>query len=220
MTFLVLLLSLAAWAEPVQSELYRVEGQPAYCTEDDRSRAGHRELPEIDLGITGRDKAEVLHMKVVKHGWTAEKDFSITVRLQVISCLRDEEGVRYKFFEQPDAQDWAEAHVATGLFNGHIFRADFRRVIFVESDDDDENVYYAQFIIPQDKLFSSRHLKKFRDGKNAETSVQITYHYKNNESHVRPPFIFERDEKRFPGTFSLELLFTTGKLKKISQGSR
>jgi hypothetical protein len=215
MTFLVLLLSLAAWAEPVQLDLYRVEGQPAYCTDDDRSRAGNRELPEIDMGITGRDKAEVLHMKVVRSGWTPEKDFTLTVRMQVLSCLRDAEGVRYKFFEQPDAQDWAEAHVATGMFSGNIFKADFTRVVFLDSEAD-ENVFYAQFVIPQEKLFSSRQLKKFREGKNAETSVQLTYHYKNSESRVRPPFIFEKDEKRFPGTFSLELQFTQGNLKRIS----
>lgn len=218
MTLLVLLLSWAAWADPSHTQLYRVEGQPAYCLEEDRSRAT-RELPEFDMGITGQEKAEVLHMKVVKTGWTAEKDFALTVRLQIMSCLRDEEGVRYKYFEQPDVKDWAEAHVATGLFNGNIFKADFRRVVYVDSEtENDENVYHAQFIIPQDKLFTSRQLKRFRDGKSADTSVQITYHYKNNISSVRPPFVFEKDEKRFPGTFSLEMLFAQGKLKKVSTG--
>lgn len=217
MTFLVLLLSLAAWADP-STQLYRVEGQPAYCTEEDRSRAT-RELPEIDMGITGREKAEVLHMKVVRTDWTAQKDFALTVRLQVMSCLRDEEGVRYKYFEQPDAKDWAQAHVATSLFNGNIIKGDFRRVIYLDSDEEnDQNVYHVQFIIPQDKLFSARQLKKFLDGKKAETSIEVTYHYKNNESPVRPPFVFDKDEKRFPGTFSLALQFAQGKLKKISTG--
>ena len=204
-------------------QLLRVEGQPVYCTADDRSRS-HRELPEHDAGVSARDKSEILHMKLVRHGWSmvgGERHFALTVRLQIMSCLRDEEGLRYKHFETPDDKDWAQAHVASGLFSGEIFKSNFRRVIYLDQDSsEDENVYHAQFLIPESKLFTKRQYRRFKDLKSAETSVQLTYHYERASSEVRPPFVFEKDEKRFPGTFSLELYFDDGKLVRTVQGIR
>lgn len=212
---ILILIFPVAFAQSI--EVFRTEGQPVYCHSENQNRRGTRELPEVFSGISDRSSVQAVHMKVIKSSFEPlpswEMGLKLRLRLQLVSCVTNEEGSPRWYFEQPDPTDFMEAHVPTGLFSGDFYKADFKRVLYVDTDNN-EQVYHAFLNVPASKLFSKRELRRYQSGEEAKALINVSYAYKKMLSNVRPAFRF--NDGRYPVTFSIEATIQGDKLLKLS----
>lgn len=175
-------------------EVYRSEGQPIYCSKEDQSRLDSREDPEI-FGVQG------VHMKVISYSWK-KNVLHLKLRLQLVSCIDE----KAWYFEQPDTEDFLEAHIPTGLFTGNFITSSFYKVA--------DNVYYTNLEIPVESLLSAKNLRKYEEGLKVTSTTNISYRYKDMHSDVRPSF--KNNDGRYPVTFTIEAIIQKNKILKIS----